>query len=66
MPLDAVQVALLQQMDGRRTIREIIGAASQSGVLPQRSQADLEQFATSLFQSLWQLDFLAVGLTPRA
>ena len=66
MPLDAVQVALLQQMDGRRTIREIIGAASQGGVLPQRSQADLEQLGKTLFQSLWQLDFLAMGLTPRA
>ena len=59
-----MQLALLQQMDGRRTIREIVAAASQSGVLPQRSQADLEQFATSLFQSLWRLDFLAMGLKP--
>jgi hypothetical protein len=66
MPLDPVQVALLEQMDGLRTIREIVGAASQNGVLPQRSQAELEQFATSLFQSLWRLDFLAMGLTPRA
>jgi SAM-dependent methyltransferase len=66
MPLDPVQVALLEQMDGLRTIREIVGAASQNGVLPQRSQAELEQFAASLFQSLWRLDFLAMGLTPRA
>jgi SAM-dependent methyltransferase len=64
MSLDPVQLALLQQMDGRRTIREIVAAASQSGVLPQRSQADLEQLGKTLFQSLWQLDFLAMGLKP--
>jgi hypothetical protein len=62
MTLEPAQLALLQQMDGRRTIREIMAAASPSGVLPQPSQADLEQFATTLFQSLWQLDFLAMGL----
>ena len=66
MSLDPVQLALLQQMDGRRTIREIIAAASQRGALPQRSQADHEQFAKTLFQSLWRLDFLAMGLEPRA
>jgi SAM-dependent methyltransferase len=64
MSLDAVQVTLAEQMDGRRTIREIVAAASQSGVLPQRSQADLEQLGKTLFQSLWQLDFLAMGLKP--
>ena len=62
MTLEPAQLALLQQMDGRRTIREIMAAASPSGVLPQPSQADLEQFATTLFQSLWQLDFLSMGL----
>ena len=64
--LDAVQVALAEQVDGRRTIREIIAAASQRGALPQRSQADHEQFAKTLFQSLWRLDFVAMGLDPRA
>ena len=60
--LDAVQVALAGQVDGRRTIREIIAAASQRGALPQGSQADHEQFAKTFFQSLWRLDFVAMGL----
>ena len=64
--LDPVQLSLLQQMDGRRTIREIVAASLPSGVLPQPSQPDLEQLGTSLFQSLWQLDFLAMGVRPRS
>jgi len=64
--LDPVQAALVQQMNGRSTIREIIAAASQRGALQQRSQADHEQFAKTLFQSLWQLDFVAMGLRPNA
>ena len=60
--LDAVQGALAEQMDGRRTIREIIAAASQRGALPPGSQTDPEQFAKTLFQSLWWLDFVAMGL----
>ena len=64
MTLDAVQVTLAEQVDGRRTIREIIAAASQRGALPQQSQADHEQFAKTLFQSLWRLDFVAMGLKP--
>ena len=60
--LDAAQGVLAGQVDGRRTIREIITAASQRGALPQGSQADHEQFAKTFFQSLWRLDFVAMGL----
>ena len=60
--LDAVQGTLAGQVDGRRTIREIITAASQRGALPQGSQADHEQFVKTFFQSLWRLDFVAMGL----
>ncbi|MEI6240870.1 MAG: class I SAM-dependent methyltransferase [Planctomycetia bacterium] len=65
LPLDPVQLALLQQMDGRRTIREIVAVASESGVLPQRSQADRDELGRAVFRSLWQRDFLAMGLSPR-
>jgi SAM-dependent methyltransferase len=65
LPLDPVQLALLQQMDGRRTIREIVAVASESGVLPQRSQADRNDLGRAVFRSLWQRDFLALGLAPR-
>ena len=63
--LDQVQVALARQMDGRRTIREIINAAGK-GLTQDRMPADLEQFARTFFRSLWQLDFVAVGLRPNA
>jgi hypothetical protein len=52
---------LLQQMDGRRTIREIMVAASQRGELPPQSQAELDQLGKSVFQLLWRADFLAIG-----
>ena len=64
--LDPVQSALVQQMDGRRTIREIAAAVSQKGLNHGRTTADLGQFARTFFRSLWQLDFLAMGLRPTA
>jgi len=63
--LDAVQATLAEQVDGRRTIREIIAAAGK-GPNQDRTLADLEQFAKTLFQSLWRLDFVAMGLRPNA
>jgi len=62
--LDPVQLALVQQVDGRRPIREIVAAAAPSGVLPQRGPADLEDLGRSVFRSLWQRDFLTMGLGP--
>ena len=63
--LDAVQATLAEQVDGRRTIREIIAAVGK-GLNQDRTLADLEQFAKTLFQSLWRLDFVAMGLRPNA
>ena len=62
--LDPVQLILLKQMDGCRTIGEIAAAAAQGGA-PQ-SQAELHSLAKALFQSLWQLDFVAMGLKATA
>lgn len=64
--LDPMQLAPMQQMDGRRTIREIIAAASGQGLSQGRNPADVEAFARTFFRSLWQLDFLAIGLKPRS
>jgi SAM-dependent methyltransferase len=64
--LDPVQQALIRQVDGRRTIREIIAAASQQGLNHGRGPADLELFTGNFFRSLWQLDFVAMGLRPKA
>ena len=64
--LDPMQLTLMQQMDGRRTIGEIIAAVSGQGLSQGRNPADLESFARTFFRSLWQLDFLAMGLKPRS
>jgi hypothetical protein len=62
MSLNAAQLPFLQHIDGRRTIREIAADVAQ-GVVPQRANvADLEKFGRKLFQSLWRLDFLTMGL----
>jgi hypothetical protein len=61
MNLSAAQLPFVQQVDGRRTIREI---AERVGQTESRRAAatELEKFARKLFQSLWRLDFLAIGL----
>lgn len=64
--LDPIQLAFIQQLDGRRTIREMVAAAADSGVLPQRSQSELQALGSSVLQSLWQRDFLVIGLPPGA
>jgi SAM-dependent methyltransferase len=60
MNLSAAQLPFVQQVDGRRTIREI---AERVGQTESRRAAatELERFARKLFQSLWRLDFLAMG-----
>ncbi len=62
MPLDAVQLALMQQVDGSRTIAEIVAQAAQSGVLPKLKEPALVKLGADIFRSLWQLDFIAIGL----
>jgi len=59
--LNAAQLPFVQQIDGRRTIREIAADVAQSGAR-RGNAADLEKFARKLYQSLWRLDFLAMGL----
>ena len=62
MTLDPFQLALVQQVDGRRTISEILAEASWNGVSAQQGQAEGEKLARTLFQTLWRLDFLAICL----
>lgn len=58
MLLAAEQLPLVQLIDGHRSIREIALRAAATGALP----ADAAQaFARKLFQSLWQLDFVAMA-----
>lgn len=66
MTLNSAQLPFMQQVDGRRTIREIAAAVAQSKGAQQGSIVDFEKFGTKLFQALWRLDFLAmvVGQAP--
>jgi SAM-dependent methyltransferase len=65
MNLNAAQLPFVQRVDGRRTIREIAASVAQSGSR-RGDVADLEKFGRKLFQSLWRLDFLAMGLKSEA
>jgi SAM-dependent methyltransferase len=59
--LNTAQLPFVQGIDGRRTIREIAERVGRSRS-PRGELADLENFGRKLFQSLWRLDFLAMGL----
>ena len=58
--LDDAQAALVQQVDGRRTIEEIADAAG----APWTAGADDTHVraAVDVFHRLWKLDFVAIGL----
>jgi SAM-dependent methyltransferase len=60
MALDVVQQTLIRQVDGRRTLREIIAATGQATF--GRSPADFESAARTFFRSLVERDFLSMGL----
>jgi SAM-dependent methyltransferase len=64
--LNAAQVPFVQQVDGRRTIREIAELVAQSSDSPRTTVADVEKFGHRLFQSLWRLDFLAMALNANS
>ncbi len=64
MTLNAAQLPFVQNVDGTRTIGEIAAIVAQ-GRGPGRGRiADFEKFGRKLFQALWRLDFLAMGLNP--
>ncbi len=52
-----------REVDGQRSIRDIVAAVLQSGVIKGAGQADLERIALGLFEQLWGSDFLAVDLS---
>jgi len=58
--LDESQLAYVQQVDGRRTIREIAANVQKSGAGPEGGSVKAEKYARELFDSLWRLDFLAM------
>ncbi len=62
MDLSAAQLPFVQLVDGSRTIREIAASTAQNGQSRRGDVVDVEKFARKLFQALWRLDFLAMGL----
>ena len=57
--LDPTDLAIMRQVDGQRTIGQAIAtAAGSSGI----TVTELQARGRQLFQSLWQLDFLAMGI----
>jgi SAM-dependent methyltransferase len=60
--LGPAQLALVEEVDGRRSIAEIVSRAADSR--PQGDGPGDRAFALDLFGSLWRLDFLALGLGP--
>ena len=62
--LNAGQLAFMQYVNGRRSIREISAFVGQSDQARGSTTADRERFGRQLFESLWRLDFLAMALKP--
>ncbi len=62
MTLNSAQLPFVQHVDGRRTIREIAERVAQTGESRRANAADFEKFGRRLFESLWRLDFVAMGL----
>ena len=60
--LNPAQLPFVQQVDGRRTIAEIIECVACAGDVPDEHRALLQDFGHKLFRGLWRLDFLAMAL----
>jgi SAM-dependent methyltransferase len=65
MSLDPTRAALVKRVDGHRSIREILAVTKRPIPLLSRGPADNREFGRTLFQSLWQHDFLSIGLAAR-
>ena len=63
VPLNESQLALLRPMDGTRSIRELVVEAGTAPTFATVDSDRREQYARELFESLWQLDVLAMGIT---
>jgi hypothetical protein len=61
LPLNAAQLAFVQNVDGRRTIREIARIVTKQD--DQLTPEGVESYGRTLFRSLWRIDFVAMALT---
>ncbi len=61
--LSPLECLLLQRVDGRNSIVDIISHASNVGNLAHEDPLALASFAKAFFKRLWQLDFLSMQLS---
>ena len=62
MNLDPSQVALVELVDGRRSISDIAALAQAADDHSAQNQAAFEKRVQKQFQVFWQLDFMAMAL----
>lgn len=63
LPLPALQAALVHRVDGERSIAEIINSVERSGDRALQDGDNIERVARDLFERLWQLDVIAIGMS---
>ena len=62
IPLPTFDLALLRQIDGKLTIQQAISNAARSEGFARESLTQLEERGVRIIESLWQRDFLAIGI----
>jgi SAM-dependent methyltransferase len=60
--LNPAQLPFVQHIDGGRSIRQILQCVVEKHEVPDAGVAELDQFARTLFQALWRVDFVAIAL----
>ena len=62
--LDPVQAALVSRADGHTAISQVVQSVLTDAAFPHLDDAQLAAVAVDTFQMLWQLDFMAMGISP--
>jgi SAM-dependent methyltransferase len=62
--LTPLQTALIEQVDGLRSIQGIVDAVTRGGTFARADTAEVVAVSLETFRSLWQQDFLAMGIGP--
>jgi hypothetical protein len=62
LPLDPTQSVLVNNMDGHRTIEQIVADLVSRGSLARSDEVHVMDVARETFRMLWQWDFVAMGI----
>ncbi|MEE6176900.1 class I SAM-dependent methyltransferase [Mycobacterium sp. 050134] len=60
--MSPAQLPFLRNVDGKRSIREIVDRVADAAAVAPENRAGLFEFGRQLFQSLWRLDFVAMAV----